>query len=85
MGVGAAVNSINRTHRAFFDAGGLGRPIGDGRSVRCAPESAFEAFHAVSPTKAITVAVDDQRVGNPACNGQRRTAGFLASRLHVVS
>ncbi|KAB1072559.1 outer membrane beta-barrel protein [Methylobacterium soli] len=83
VGVGAAVNGITRAHQAFFDVGGLGLLIGDGRLTRYAPESAFEAFYAVSLTKAMTVTFDYQHVENPAYNQDRGPADFFAARLHV--
>ncbi|MBP2494065.1 high affinity Mn2+ porin [Methylobacterium sp. PvP062] len=83
VGIGAAVNGITPAHRAFFAVGGLGLLIGDGRLTRYAPESAFEAFYAVSLTKAMTVTFDYQHVENPAYNGDRGPADFLAARLHV--
>ncbi|WP_373622474.1 carbohydrate porin [Methylobacterium sp. OAE515] len=83
VGIGVAVNGITPAHRAFFAVGGLGLLIGDGRLTRYAPESAFEAFYAVSLTKAMTVTFDYQHVENPAYNGDRGPADFLAARLHV--
>jgi high affinity Mn2+ porin len=83
VGIGAAVNGITPAHRAFFAVGGLGLLIGDGRLTRYSPESAFEAFYAVSVTKAMTVTFDYQHVENPAYNGDRGPANFLAARLHV--
>ncbi len=83
VGVGAAVNGITPAHRAFFAAGGLGLLIGDGRLTRYAPESAFEAFYAMSLTKAMTVTFDYQHVENPAYNKDRGPADFFATRLHV--
>ena len=82
VGVGASMNAIVPSHRAFFANGGLGLLIGDGR-LNYAPERALEAFYAVGLTKAVTVSLDYQHVENPAYNKDRGPADFFGTRLHV--
>ncbi|TGE00993.1 carbohydrate porin [Methylobacterium nonmethylotrophicum] len=82
VGVGAAINGLSPAHRAFFANGGLGLLIGDGR-LNYAPERAFEAYYAMSLTKAVTVSFDYQLVVNPAYNRDRGPANFFGTRLHA--
>nr|WP_128560666.1 carbohydrate porin [Methylobacterium crusticola] len=82
VGVGATVNGLSPSHRAFFANGGLGLLIGDGR-LTYAPERALEAYYAVSLTKAVTVSLDYQLVVNPAYNRDRGPASFFGTRIHA--
>ena len=61
---------------------GLGLLIGDGR-LNYAPERAFEAYYALSLTKAVTVSFDYQLVVNPAYNRDRGPANFFGTRIHA--
>ncbi|MGY2046889.1 carbohydrate porin [Methylobacterium sp. JK268] len=82
IGIGAAMNAISPSHRAFFANGGVGLVIGDGR-LNYASERAVEVYYALSLAKAITVSFDYQHVENPAYNKDRGPADFFATRLHV--
>lgn len=82
VGIGAAINGLSPTHRAFFANGGLGLLIGDGR-LNYAPERAFETYYALSLTKAVTVSLNYQLVVNPAYNRDRGPANFFGTRLHA--
>ncbi|GJE29919.1 hypothetical protein LDDCCGHA_0082 [Methylobacterium oxalidis] len=82
VGLGATVNGLSPAHRAFFANGGLGLLIGDGR-LNYGPERAFEAFYALSLTKAVTLTFDYQFVVNPAYNRDRGPANFFGTRIHA--
>ena len=82
VGIGAVVNELSPSHRAFFAAGGLGLVIGDGR-LNYASERALEAYYAVSVTDSVTVSFDYQHVVNPAYNRDRGPVDAFASRIHV--
>jgi high affinity Mn2+ porin len=82
LGIGAAINGLSPSHRAFFANGGLGLLIGDGR-LNYAPERALETYYALSLTKAVTVSFNYQLVVNPAYNRDRGPANFFGTRLHA--
>ncbi|GJD68766.1 hypothetical protein MMMDOFMJ_1690 [Methylobacterium gnaphalii] len=82
LGLGASVNQLSPSHRAFFAAGGFGLLIGDGQ-LNYAPERAIEAYYAISLTKSLTVSFDYQHVENPAYNRDRGPADFFGTRLHA--
>ncbi len=82
LGIGAAINGLSPSHRAFFAHGGLGLLIGDGR-LNYAPERAVETYYALSLTKAVTVSFNYQLVVNPAYNRDRGPANFFGTRLHA--
>lgn len=82
VGVGASMNGISRSHRAFFANGGIGLLIGDGR-LTYAPERAFETYYALSLGKALTVSFNYQHIENPAYNRDRGPADFFGTRIHA--
>ena len=82
VGIGASANRISPSHRAYFDNGGLGLLIGDGR-LTYAPERAVEVYYALNLTKAVTLSFDYQHVENPGYNRDRGPADFLGTRLHA--
>ncbi|TNC13517.1 porin [Methylobacterium terricola] len=82
VGIGAAINGLSPSHRAFFANGGLGLLIGDGR-LNYAPERALETYYALSLTKAVTLSLNYQLVVNPAYNRDRGPANFFGTRLHA--
>ncbi|MET7248254.1 carbohydrate porin [Methylobacterium sp. EM32] len=82
LGIGAAINGLSPSHRAFFANGGLGLLIGDGR-LNYGTERALETYYALSLTKAVTVSFNYQLVVNPAYNRDRGPANFFGTRLHA--
>lgn len=82
VGLGASMNQLSPSHRAFFANGGFGLLIGDGR-LNYAPERAIEAYYALNLTPAVTVSFDYQHVENPAYNRDRGPADFFGTRLHA--
>ena len=82
VGVGAVLNALSPSHRAYFAIGGLGLVIGDGQ-LRYATERSFESYYAVGVTKAVTITFDYQHVDNPAYNRDRGPVNAFATRLHV--
>ena len=82
VGVGAVMNALSPSHRAYLAAGGLGLVVGDGR-LRYAAERAFEAYYAVGVSRAVTVTFDYQHVDSPGYNRDRGPVDAFATRLHV--
>ena len=82
---GAAV-VFNRESAAayrFFDAGGLGILVGDGRLPRPGTEHLLEVFYRYAPIEHIELSLDYQLIGNPAYNGDRGPVSVYSLRLHV--
>lgn len=82
VGVAGAVNAIGAAHRAFFEAGGLGLLIGDGR-LNYAQERALETYYAISLSKWATLTLDYQFIANPGYNADRGPVSLFAARLHA--
>ena len=76
------VNNISRQHHAFFDAGGLGILIGDGRLPNAGLETIFEAYYTL-PLSSWRLTLDYQFIVNPAYNRDRGPVSIVAARLRA--
>lgn len=87
-GLALAVNGISGAARRYFDAGGLGILIGDGRLPQAGPEQIAEFFYRVDLGQlggsAWTLTGDLQRIRNPAYNRQRGPVDIAGLRLHAA-
>lgn len=83
VGAAVVVNAISSIHQAFFNDGGLGIVIGDGKLPHPGPEAIFETFYSVLVTKPVWFTFDYQFVGNPAYNRDRGPVNLLGARLHT--
>ncbi len=82
FGIALARNGLSRAHRDYLAAGGLGFFIGDGR-LRYRPETIIELFYELKLHKSLAIALDWQRIRNPAYNADRGPVQMLAARVHV--
>ena len=83
VGVGAAVNAITKIHREWFNAGGTGILVGDGRLPKYKPEKVIETYYSYAFTPAMALSLDYQFVADPAYNAQRGPVSIFAGRVHV--
>lgn len=83
VGFGFAVNGISKVHREFFNDGGLGIVIGDGRLPHYGPESIIETYYSVPVVKYVKFTFDYQFVANPAYNPDRGPVNIFGARLHA--
>ncbi|MBU6258226.1 MAG: carbohydrate porin [Burkholderiales bacterium] len=83
VGVALAVNELSGDARAFFEAGGLGILIGDGR-MNYGRERIAEAYYALSLGRWGQLGLDFQRIANPAYNRDRGPVSVWALRLHAA-
>ncbi len=83
LALAGVVNDISASHTAFFDAGGLGILIGDGRLPHKDTERIFEGYYKAALPGAVELTFDTQLVGNPAYNVDRGPVVVLGVRLHV--
>lgn len=69
--------------RAYFAAGGLGILIGDGRLPRYGSENVAEFYYSAMITPHLILAMDYQRIGDPAYNRDRGPVAVTGLRLHT--
>lgn len=82
VAVAGVVNQASAARRRFLDAGGLGILVGDGRLPHPGAERIAEAYYDVGLAKGAHVALDYQRITNPAYNRDRGPVNVVALRLH---
>ncbi len=81
-GIAFVVNRITREHTAYFNAGGLGILVGDGRLPHPGNEQIMEALYTFSGPGPAKVTADYQFVENPAYNRDRGPVSILGLRVH---
>lgn len=69
-------------HEAYFNAGGLGIPIGDGQLPHPGLEDIFETYYSYALNASTKLALDYQLIANPAYRTQRGPANIFAGRIH---
>ncbi len=82
LGVALIRNGLSSAHRDYLAAGGMGVFIGDGR-INYRPEQILEAYYNLRLGKGSTVALDLQKIFNPAYNADRGPVLVLGARLHT--
>ena len=82
LGLGFAVNGINRDHRDYLAAGGYGFMLGDGR-LDYAAERLADAYYAVALGRRGSFSLEAQRFQNLAFNRDRGPVTIYGIRLHL--
>ena len=82
LGLAFSANGVNRDHRDYLAAGGLGFMLGDGR-LRYAAERVLDGYYAFAPAPWATVSVEAQRYNNLAFNRDRGPVTVYGGRLHL--
>jgi len=82
VGLGWVNNKLSQQAKDYFQSGGLGILIGDGR-LNYKDENITEIFYNCNVMKSVFLTMDYQRVVNPAYNKDRGPANVLGFRLHV--
>ena len=82
LGVAVAVNGTSRAAYNFFNAGGLGILIGDGKLPNARPEEILESYYNLAAFKFAKLTLDYQFINNPAYNADRGPVSVLAFRVH---
>ena len=83
IGIAGAINGISPIHQAFFNAGGIGILIGDGRLPNPGLEQVFETYYSYALSPAWRLSFDYQFINNPAYNTQRGPVNVFGLRLHA--
>ncbi|MGA7326865.1 MAG: carbohydrate porin [Rhodomicrobium sp.] len=82
LGIAGAINGITSVHAEFFNLGGLGILVGDGKLPNSGLEKIIEAYYSYALTSSTKLSLDYQFVGNPAYNTQRGSVSLIAGRVH---
>ena len=82
IGLAVETGGISKAAQRFFEAGGLGILIGDGRLDHYARENVIEAYYAAKLWSGIYTTLDYQFISNPAYNADRGPVSVLGARLH---
>jgi high affinity Mn2+ porin len=82
VGIAGALNGISDAHRAYFNAGGLGLLLGDGKLPNYGLEQIIEMYYSF-PVSSWRVTFDYQFITNPGYNRDRGPAPVLGMRLRT--
>lgn len=82
FGLAGVVNNITSEHAAFFNAGGLGILVGDGKLPHPGPEQIVETYYQF-PVGVLAATLDYQFINNPGYNRDRGPVSVLGARLHT--
>lgn len=82
FGFAGATSGISGVHRTFFNAGGQGLLIGDGKLTHYREEDVLEAFYNFQIRRGVNFSLDAQLIENPAYNADRGPAAIFGGRLH---
>ena len=82
VGLGFAVNGLNRDHRDYLAAGGYGFMVGDGR-LAYAAERVVDAYYALALGARGSFSLEAQRFEHLAFNRDRGPATIVGLRLHL--
>jgi high affinity Mn2+ porin len=83
MGLAEMAAGIGHAAQAFFNAGGLGILVGDGKLPHYGIENVVEFYYNFEVHKGVNVTFDYQLTANPAFNEDRGPINILAARLDV--
>jgi high affinity Mn2+ porin len=82
LGVGLALNGINRDHRDYLAAGGLGFMLGDG-ALRASTENVLDVFYRIAVTSFADLSGELERYWNPGFNLDRGPVTVYGLRVHL--
>ena len=82
VGVAFEIAGISNSARAYFNAGGIGILIGDGRLPHYGGETVLETYYDAQLIKGVHAALDYQFIANPAYNSDRGPVSVFGVRLH---
>ena len=82
IGIAGVINSISSVHEAYFNAGGLGILIGDGKLPNPGLEKIIEAYYSYALSSSIKLSFDYQYIVNPGYNTDRGPVNVFGGRFH---
>jgi high affinity Mn2+ porin len=83
FGVAGAFNRASTEAQRFFDAGGLGILVGDGRLPHPGTERILETYYSLALAARAFLSFDYQFIDDPAYNRDRGPVSVLGARFHV--
>jgi high affinity Mn2+ porin len=81
VGIAGVINGISSAHIAYFDAGGLGILLGDGRLPNPGTEKILEAYYSFPLWASWRATLDYQFIDNPGYNEDRGPVSVFGTRL----
>ena len=82
IGLGGVINGITSQHEAFFNAGGLGILVGDGKLPNPGSEKILELYYSF-PISTARMTLDYQFIDNPGYNQDRGPVSVIATRIRA--
>ena len=82
FGIAGVINGISSAHTAYFNAGGLGIVIGDGKLPHPGLEQIIETYYSYALCSSIEISLDYQFIRNPAYNTDRGPVNVFGVRFH---
>ena len=82
VGLAFETGGVSKSAQRFFDLGGLGILVGDGRLTNYDRENIVETYYDAQVIKGIEATFDYQFIANPAYNADRGPVSVLGVRLH---
>ena len=82
VGIAFANSAISQAARSYFDHGGIGLLIGDGRLPHYADENIVELFYDFAISPQLNLTADYQLIAAPAFNADRGPVSVLGLRMH---
>lgn len=84
VGVAYSSAGLNRDHRAYLAAGGLGGFLGDEQLAHYAREKVCEIYYNYRLMKGVQLTADFQEITNPGYNADRRgPVRIFGARMHL--
>jgi high affinity Mn2+ porin len=77
-----AINNIAGVHQAFFNAGGLGILIGDGKLPSPDLEQIVEMYYNYAVSSSTHLTFDYQFIANPGYNTDNGPVNVFSGRFH---
>jgi high affinity Mn2+ porin len=83
VGLAEMLDALGHAQRDYFNAGGLGILIGDGKLPHYGLENVVEAYYNLEVLRGVNLTLDYQFAVNPAYNQDRGPINIFAARLRV--
>jgi high affinity Mn2+ porin len=83
VGLAEMLDGLGHAQKRFFNDGGLGILIGDGKLPHYGPENVIETYYNCEPFKGINITLDYQLAADPAYNKDRGPIHIFSARLRV--
>jgi high affinity Mn2+ porin len=83
VGLAEMLDGLGHAQKRFFNDGGLGILIGDGKLPHYGPENVIETYYNCETFKGISITLDYQLAVDPAYNKDRGPIHIFSARLRV--